>query len=201
MEERQIILRVDGSVSEEGEWTYRDFEKLPKDLQVEDVSRLEPGIAGSGVRVKAVLSKAKPASRADYVTFHSLDGRFAASLPLKEVMEHGILVYQRDNAPLSQTKGGPIRLVVPQGDDACANVKSVHRIEVTVGKGKDTTVDPDHDNPEIHGHAHGPGGKHDHAHDHGNHGHTHGSHDGHDHHHGHGSREHDHGHGDHSHSH
>lgn len=183
MDEDQIILRVDGSVTEEGAWTYEDLAKLPKELQVEDVSKVEPDIPGAGVLVKGLISKAKPASRADHATFHSGDGRFAASIPLQDVVERGILVYKRDGAPLLPGKGGPVRFVIPQGDDACANVKSVNRIEITSGKGKDTTFDPDHDNPEIHGHAHGPG---KHSHDHGDHGHDHGhdhgdhGHEGHD---------------------
>jgi len=169
MKDGTIILRIEGSVTEERGWTFADLEKVPRELRIEDVAKLEPGISGTGVRVKALLLEAKPASRADYATFHSQDGKFAASLPLPELMEKGILVYKRDGAPLPPGKGGPIRLVVPQGEDACANVKSVARIEITVGKGKDTTVDPDHDNPAIHGHSHGPG---QHGHDHG-HGHPH----------------------------
>jgi DMSO/TMAO reductase YedYZ molybdopterin-dependent catalytic subunit len=204
MKEGGIILRVDGSVTEEGNWTYDDLSKLPHELQIEDVSKIEPGISGSGVRVKAVIGKAKPASRADHATFHSSDGKFAASVPLTEAIERGILVYKRDGSPLSPTKGGPVRLVIPQGDDACANVKAVNRIEITVGKGKDTTVDPDHDNPAIHGHAHGPGHKHDHEHEHEHdHGHEHGHHEHTEHeHHEHGHHEHDHhDHGHHEHEH
>ncbi len=181
MNEEQIILRVDGSVTEEGTWSYKDLVNLPKELQVEDVSKVEPDIPGTGVLIKGLISKAKPASRADHATFHSNDGRFAASIPLQEVIERGILVYKRDGAPLLPAKGGPVRFVIPHGDDACANVKSVNRIEITTGKGKDTTFDPDHDNPEIHGHTHGPGKhSHDHehkAHDHHTHEHEHGGQD------------------------
>jgi DMSO/TMAO reductase YedYZ molybdopterin-dependent catalytic subunit len=203
MKESPIILRIEGSVTEEKGWTYEELVGLPREAQIEDVSKVDSGIAGSGVRVAAIISRAKPASRADHATFHSKDGRFAASLPLGEVLERGILVYKRDGGPLPAAKGGPVRLVVPQGDDACANVKSVERIEITVGKGKDTTVDPDHDNPAIHGHAHGPGGKHSHGHDHDDHGHDHGKKHEHGHDHGHDHDHHDHGHahGEHGHGH
>ncbi len=183
--DRKSILTVDGNVQKKKEWSYDDLSRLPKEDQIDDVSRHVGGMEGSGVRVRAVLNTSILQGKADHATFHSQDGKFAASLPLREAIEKGILIYKRNGGPLPESKGGPIRLVVPQGDDACSNVKSVFRIEVTVGKGKDTTWDPDHDNPAIHGHSH------DHDHDHHDHGHDHA----HDHHkHDHDHHDHDHGH-------
>lgn len=192
--DRKSILTVEGTVQKKREWTYEELSRLPKEHQVEDVSRLVAGMEGTGVRIKAVLKESNPLSKADHVTFHSQDGKFAASISLRDALENGILIYKRDGGPLSDTKGGPLRLIVPHGDNACANVKSVFKIELTVGKGKDTTWDPDHDNPAIHGHSH----DHGHGHDHHDHGHDHGGHD-HDHHdhghdHGHDHHDHDHGH-------
>lgn len=188
------ILSVEGTVQKKRGWSYEDLSRLPKEHQVEDVSRLVAGMEGAGVRVKAVLKESNPLSKADHVTFHSLDGKFAASVPLQEAIEKGILIYKRDGGPLPDSKGGPIRLIVPHGDNACSNVKSVIRIELTVGKGKDTTWDPDHDNPAIHGHSHDHGHGHDHGHDHDHdHGHDHDHHD-HGHDHGHDHHNHDHGH-------
>lgn len=186
------ILKVEGQVDKKTSWSYEALSQLPKEDQIEDVSRRVAGMEGSGVRVKGIIKASKPAGKADHVTFHSEDGKFAASVPLKEAMENGILIYKRDGGPLSTAKGGPIRLVVPHGDNACSNVKSVNRIELTIGKGKDTTTgDPDHDNPEIHGHSH------DHGHDHEHHDHDHHDHDHHDH-----DDHHDsHGHDDHGHDH
>lgn len=182
------ILKVEGSVSKAMEWSYEALSRLPQADQVNDVSRLVAGMAGSGVRVRALLKESNPLPKADHVTFHSQDGKFAASVPLQDAVENGVLIYKRDGGPLAAEKGGPIRLIVPHGDNACSNVKSVIKMELTVGKGKDTTTgDPDHDNPEIHGHSHDHG--HDHAHDH--------AHD-HDHDHEHHDHGHDHGH-DHSH--
>lgn len=161
-----FVLKVDGAVENAGEWDYESLLNLPQEDQIEDVSKLVAGMAGSGVRVRAILNKAIPISGSDYATFHSQDGKFAASIALSEVVENGILIYKRDGAPLHVSKGGPARLAIPCGENECSNVKGVIRIEMTVGKGKDTTWDPDHDNPEIHGHAHGPGHSHDHDHDH-----------------------------------
>lgn len=189
--DRNPILKVEGKVEKKTAWSYEELSRLPKEEQIEDVSRRVAGMEGTGVKIKGILKASNPLRQADYVTFHSEDGKFAASVPLKEALENGILIYKRDGGPLSPAKGGPIRLVVPHGDNACSNVKSVNRIELTVGKGKDTTTgDPDHDNPAIHGHSHDHG--HDHDHDHDHHDHKHDDHDDH----------HDHGHGhDHDHHH
>ncbi len=176
-EESEFTLEVDGAVQKSVKWGYESILNIPSEYQIEDVSQHVAGMSGKGVRVKALLNAAMPLSHSDHVTFHSQDGKFAASVPLDDTMDRAILIYQRDGAPLPESKGGPLRLAIPQGDDECSNVKSVIRVEVTSGKGKDTTYDPFHDIPEIHGHSH-DGHDHNHSHDH--------SHDhGHDHEHGH----------------
>jgi 2-dehydropantoate 2-reductase len=88
--------------------------------------------------VKGILEVPALAIGADHVTFHSQDGRFAASLTVRQAMEHGVLVYEQDGQPLSDSKGGPFRLLAPGLGDLCANVKGVARIELTQGPGKDT---------------------------------------------------------------
>jgi len=161
------LLRVGGAVEKESEWDYQALSLLPKDDQIEDVGRLAEEMKGSGIRVQALIRESRPLASTDYVTFHSQDGIYAASIPLRVAMETGILVYRRDGAPLPLSEGGPVRLVFPQGKNDCCNVKSVNRIVLTVGKGIDTTTgDPNHDNPAIHGHSH------DHSH-HPDHGHSH----------------------------
>lgn len=180
------FLKVNGAVENEEAWDYDRLASLPEEDQIEDVGKCVAGMVGSGVRLKALLNSAHPIAGSDYATFHSEDGKFAASLSLAEATEKGILIYKRDGGPMPVSKGGPTRLAIPCGDNECANVKGVVRIEVTVGKGLDTTYDPFHDIPEIHGHSHGPGHDHSHNHDH-DHSHEH---------------SHDHSHdGDHSHSH
>ena len=170
MSETGFSLTVDGAVEQAGKWNYQSFLDLPEAFQVADVGKEVAGMAGRGVRVKALLNAARPLPDADHATFHSADGKFVASIPLSEVLDTGILIYQRDGAPLPESKGGPVRLAIPCGENECNNVKSVIRIEMNVGKGLDTTWDPDHDNPEIHGHAH----DHPHSHAHGDgHPHTH----------------------------
>ncbi len=165
--EENFTLEVNGAVEKPVKWGYESLLNIPKEYQVEDVSQHVAGMAGSGVQVKALLNAAIPHSSSDHATFHSQDGKFAASIPLSEITDRGILIYKRDGNPLPESKGGPVRLAIPQGEDECQNVKSVVRIEVTSGKGKDTTFDPFHDIPEIHGHSHDHDHSHGHSHDHG----------------------------------
>ncbi len=167
-----FTLEVDGAVQKSIKWGYESLASIPAEYQIEDVSRHVAGMAGSGVQVKALLNAAIPHPNSDHVTFHSQDGKFAASVGLEEILDRAILIYKRDGQPLPESKGGPVRLAIPQGDDECSNVKSVIRIEVTAGKGKDTTYDPFHDIPEIHGHSH-EGHDHNHSHDHSDHDHGH----------------------------
>ncbi|MFQ5780102.1 MAG: molybdopterin-dependent oxidoreductase [Nitrospiria bacterium] len=161
--DQKFMLSVGGAVEKKEKWDYEALSHLPEEDQIEDVSRCAAGVKGSGVRVRALLRESTPLSNADHVTFHSQDEIYAASIPLRGALENGILIYKRDGVPLPAAKGGPFRLVFPQGGSDCCNVKSVDRIELTIGKGKDTTSgDPDHDNPAIHGHSH----DHSHHHDH-----------------------------------
>ena len=131
-------LRIDGAVIQPITLDAAALEKLPVEHQVPDVSTLLPGMKGRGIRVKGLLEVPALAIGADHATFHSQDGQFAASLTVKQAIEHGILIYQLDGEPLSEQKGGPFRLVTPGLGDLCANVKGVTRIELTKGLGKDT---------------------------------------------------------------
>jgi 2-dehydropantoate 2-reductase len=132
------LVRIDGAVIQPVALNREALAKLPVEHQVEDVSRLVPGMKGRGIRMKGLLEVPALAIGADHVTFHSQDGRFAASLTLKQAVDYGVLIYQLDGEPLPEAKGGPFRLVAPGLGDLCANVKGVGRIEITIGAGKDT---------------------------------------------------------------
>ena len=97
-----------------------------------------PSVKGRAVAVKGLLEVPALLIDADHVTFHSNDGRYAATLTLQQAKDHGVLLYELDGEPLPEGKGGPFRLVTPGLGDLCANVKGVSRIEVRVGSGKDT---------------------------------------------------------------
>src|SRR5262249_158364 len=75
---------------------------------------------------------------ADHVTFHSSDGKYAATLTLQQAKDFGLLLYEIDGEPLPEGKGGPFRLITPGLGDLCANVKGVGRIQVLIAPGTDT---------------------------------------------------------------
>ncbi|MBM4123746.1 MAG: 2-dehydropantoate 2-reductase [Nitrospira sp.] len=132
------VVRIDGAVIQPVLLNRDALAKLPAEHQVPDVGVPSPGTKGRGVRVKGLLEVPALAIGADHVTFHSQDGRYAASLTLKQAMDYGILIYQLDGASLPEQNGGPFRLIAPGLGDLCANVKGVARIELTIGPGQDT---------------------------------------------------------------
>lgn len=132
------MLRIDGAVIQPIALDCAALATLPAEHQVSDVGALLPGVRGRGIRVKGLLEMPALEIGADHATFHSQDGQFAASLTVKQAVEHGIVIYQLDGESLPEHKGGPFRLVTPGLGDLCANVKGVTRIELTKGPGKDT---------------------------------------------------------------
>ena len=131
------VVRIDGAVVQAVSLDPAALRQLPEEHHVADVSTVMPGMAGKAIRVKGLLDVPALAIEADYVTFHSLDGKYAATLTLQQAREFGLLLYELNGAPLPDGKGGPYRLITPGLGDLCANVKGVGRIEVRVGNGKD----------------------------------------------------------------
>ena len=105
---------------------------------MEDVSAIMAGMPGRAIRVNGLLELPALALEADHVTFHSFDGKYAATLTLPQAKEYGLVLYELDGEPIPESKGGPFRLVTPGLGDLCANVKGLGRIEVRIGKGRDT---------------------------------------------------------------
>jgi hypothetical protein len=65
-------------------------------------------------------------------------------VPLAAVRD-ALLVYRLGDGPLPSSKGGPVRLLIPEAAachtdevDTCANVKFVARLTLEAGPGKDT---------------------------------------------------------------
>lgn len=77
----------------------------------------------TGVPLARVLEQVELPSDTRELIFQGGDGEFARSLPLEEALKPGVLLaLERNDAPLCQAHGGPIRLVVP-GWYAMASVK------------------------------------------------------------------------------
>lgn len=132
------VVRIDGAVVQPVILDRAAMRQLPGEYQIDDVSRVMPGMRGHGIRVKGLLEVPALGIEADHVTFHSVDGKYAATLTLQQAKDYGLLLYELDGAPLPDAKGGPFRLVTPGLGDLCANVKGVGRLEVRIGTGKDT---------------------------------------------------------------
>jgi 2-dehydropantoate 2-reductase len=132
------IVAIDGAVVQSVALDRTAMQQLPSEHQIDDVSRKMPSMRGRAITVKGLLDIPALQLDADHVTFHSADGRYAATLTLAQAKEFGLLVYELDGEPLADEKGGPFRLITPGLSDLCANVKGVNRIEVRRGPGKDT---------------------------------------------------------------
>lgn len=132
------VVRIDGDVVQSVTLDRMALRELPGEHQIEDVSVCMPGMKGRAIKVRGLLDVPALGIRADHVTFHSSDGKYAATLTLQQAKDFGLLVYELDGASLPGGKGGPFRLIAPGLGDLCANVKGVGRIEVRVGTGKDT---------------------------------------------------------------
>ncbi len=131
-------VAIDGAVVQPVSLDRTAIKQLPSEHQIDDVSTMMPSLRGRAITLKGLLDLPALKIDADHVTFHSGDGRYAATLTLAQAKEFGLLLYELDGGPLPEGKGGPFRLVTPGLGDLCANVKGVSRIEVRVGAGKDT---------------------------------------------------------------
>jgi len=132
------VVKIDGAVVQPVSFDYKTLRLLPEEHQVADVTALMPGMQGRAISVKGLLDVPALNIGADHVTFHSVDGTYAATLTVQQARDFGFLLYELDGQPLPDEKGGPFRLITPGLGDLCANVKGVGRIEVTKGPGRDT---------------------------------------------------------------
>ena len=132
-------LIVDGLVQHSLSLTSTDFGRYPAEAQIADVSQLAPKREGRGVKLGALLATAKPLPEARFITLHSSDGTFSASIERAEIEHRALLIYQQqDGTPVPGSAGGPIRFVIPNFNDPCANVRGLGRIELSATPGRDT---------------------------------------------------------------
>lgn len=123
-----FLILVDGLVRFPRRLTFEDMAGALG--QVEDVETLVPGRRGSGLRVGCLLAAVEPTSSAEQVTFHAAEEGFNATVSLAQASGEAILVYRLGDGPLPERMGGPVRLIIPGGEDGCHNVKRVVRMEV-----------------------------------------------------------------------
>ncbi len=86
------------------------------------------GFSGSAVSIRPLLAYAEDSAK--YGTVESEDGHYRASIPLTD-LERGLLIVEHEGRPLPRDRGGPFRLIVPDGRTLCWNVKGVVEIRFT----------------------------------------------------------------------
>ncbi len=132
------VLRVDGLVASCLNLTPADLERLPQRDLVDDFTCLEgwtvPDVKWGGVLLETVLSSAKPAQEAHYIQASA--GEFSISLPLDRAGRALLAICLHDK-PLPIEHGGPVRLVVPDGQ-CFMQVKWLDHLELRKEPGTDT---------------------------------------------------------------
>ena len=110
-----------------------DLAKLPGGI--DDVGALFPKRAGAAARVAALWSDLDLPTEGEAVVC-AWDGFASEPVPAAALRE-GFLIHSLEGEPLPQEKGGPFRLMIPEGvpdaPSSCANVKGVVRIVVKDG--------------------------------------------------------------------
>jgi len=152
-----LLLKVDGEVERPATFSFADLASLTDDVQVRDVSRIDPKRKGDAVRLAGLLALVAPKASARYLTLHATRDDFHASIPLASVREQAILIYRLADGPLPESAGGPLRFYIPDFAachtseiDECANVKYVDRIELTAQPGQDNRPHDEKQHAELH---------------------------------------------------
>ena len=130
----QIV--VTGLVDAPRTWAWDELGAF--DGGIPDISSEAEGFVGEAIPAAAVLAAAVPRPAASHCTVVSDDGHYRASIPLTELREKGWLAFRLDGAPLPRDRGGPIRVIVPQGRTLCWNVKGVVELRLTAGPEPDS---------------------------------------------------------------
>lgn len=136
-----MTLTIEGLCARPGPLGWDELDALAQgEALVERTERLSPKVRGEGVRLQAVLDRAGLDPRATHVVVHD-DGEYRACLSLADARQ-AVLAHRADGAPLSDAAGGPVRLLVPQNNNACLSVKRVTRLRLTDRAEADTVPRP-----------------------------------------------------------
>ncbi len=130
-----------------GETLQFDFETLmrfPALARVADVSALDEKRSGGAVYLSALVPDDERGGGL-YATLESGDGKYAASVPLDDVLDRALIIFEQRGRPLSREQGGPFRFWVPDAAkcktaavDQCANIKNLRTITLSKEPGRNT---------------------------------------------------------------
>src|SRR3989454_2287503 len=110
-------FKIEGLVKEPAAWTWEQFQKLPAQDFVKDISCVTKwtklDTRWRGVSVDILLEQVELDRRAAFVTAFS-DGGYTTNIPLPELVNgQAFVAYGYDGKPLAPEHGGPARLFVP----------------------------------------------------------------------------------------
>jgi DMSO/TMAO reductase YedYZ molybdopterin-dependent catalytic subunit len=108
---------------------------------VADTAALSPKVRGEGVRLGAVIDLARPRAEVTHVMVYD-DGEYRACLTLAEARATAVLAHRLAGAPLPESSGGPVRILVPTSENLCMSVKRVVRVELLTRAAADTVPRP-----------------------------------------------------------
>ena len=110
-------FRVEGLVKGPAQWSWKEFQALPAQDFVKDISCVTKwtklDTRWRGVSVDVLLEHVDIDPRAQFVIAFS-DGGYTTNLPLPDAINgQAFVAYEYDGKPLAPEHGGPARLVVP----------------------------------------------------------------------------------------
>lgn len=124
--------------------------RLDAAAQVADVGALVMGKRGRGVRLAALARAAGAEARALHLHIRSSQGGFAVSVPIGEVLDSAVVVYELDGRALDASQGGPFRLLACGHPDECVSVKALERLTFALAPGPDTRPKDDEEHRRLH---------------------------------------------------
>jgi DMSO/TMAO reductase YedYZ molybdopterin-dependent catalytic subunit len=146
------ILTIEGECDRPTHFSYEDLLGAHVDYQVPDVSKVDQRLKGVAVRLRTLLDEVGPSFHSKWITVESEDGKFSASLPLKDTRATALVIYGLSKKALERDAGGPVRFVIPFHPDDCTKVKGATRMVLSEERGRDTRPSNAAEHREIHKH-------------------------------------------------